>query len=541
MNSSKSLCRDSDIFDNVECQNIFQPLYTRLFDIELDYNSISHLISTRTKRSAWFGGIGTLSKKLFGTMDEDDAIRYDKAINDIQDDQKEIALLMKQNILVTTNTLKSFNTTLKNIVTNEQQLNNAIIELSKDIKNLTTISRELGIRSRLYELIFMLENSLLALSFKVEDIVNGIMFSKSNVLHPTILTPKNLYNELLNSYRFLPNSKQLPSALTLDNIQTFLNISEVSSYYSNLKIVFVLKIPLVDSKTYNLFHNLPFPITHNINNPESYATIIPSVKYLGITNDKSTYCKIENINKCIIMYSNTYLCDMSITYSVAATPTCETELMTKLLTSIPEICETKIIHGNLEIWQALRNNKWLYVISQKSKLTLECNNSRTHDISISGSGLLYLPTNCIGYYKETRLISKSYINVKSQVVQSDFNLIKDECCNELKFQNLKENLPIVNLRNVNLDAIANYNKNNIVKDLDKIIDKPHIVLYGNYYSTLTSFVSILILLYIIFKIYKTSICKNVCKRKNIVESSLVNVETENIELPVIPAPSLKIV
>ncbi|KAH9631122.1 hypothetical protein HF086_008624 [Spodoptera exigua] len=91
-------------------------------------------MSHQIKRSALLSVIGTLSKKLFGTMDEEDAIRYDNAIHEIQTDTSKIASTLKENILVTTSTLKSYNNTLETIKTNEHELNVAIDALYEDIK-----------------------------------------------------------------------------------------------------------------------------------------------------------------------------------------------------------------------------------------------------------------------------------------------------------------------------------------------------------------------------------------------------------------------
>ena len=70
------LCNEIGDNDKVECDNMFQPLKARYSDLTQNYNSISHLISNRSKRSAWFGGIGTMFKTLIGTIDEKQQPHY---------------------------------------------------------------------------------------------------------------------------------------------------------------------------------------------------------------------------------------------------------------------------------------------------------------------------------------------------------------------------------------------------------------------------------------------------------------------------------
>lgn len=513
LDKSKQVCDNGKVFDYLECTNLFEPLNTRYNDIVHDNEAMFHLTSRQSRRSALLGFVGTLSKKIFGTMDEDDAIRYDNAIREVETDQKKLALLMKENILVTTSSLKSFNGTLSIIKLNEKHLKNAIDEMSQDILNLTYVSKELGIRSRMLELTSMIENSLLALSFKVEDIINSIMFSKSNVLYPTILTPKELYTELVDNYRFLPESKQLPVPLNLDNMHTILNISEISSYFNKEKVVFVVKIPLINPTQLNVYHNLPSLVPHDKNNPQSYSTIIPSSKYIGISRDRSMYCKLDSLNYCKTINNDHYLCETSILYSSSATPSCETEIITKVLTSIPSICETKFIHGHVSIWQPLRHNKWLFVMSEKTKLSIECNNSQATEIEFSGNGILYLPSECVAYCKDTRLTPHENLKVQLKTIVSNFNILNDSCCNIVAYNNIVSNLPVVNLKNVNLDSLA-YDNPEILKSLNNIIEKPHIVLYQKYYSGITIIIVISILFFIIYKVYKTGIHKRIMKSRD---------------------------
>lgn len=539
LNNSKILCQKSKTFDFLECDNLLQPLITRHKDIVRDNEAISYLMSRQTKRSAPLSFIGTLSKKLFGTMDEDDAIRYDKAILEVESDNKKIASLLKDNILITTSTLKSFNETVNVIKYNENQLSLAIDSLYKDVKNLTYVSEELGIRSRVLELISMIENSLLSLSFKVEDIVNSIMFSKSNILYPTILTPIELYSQLVDNYRFIPNSKQLPVLLTLGNIHTILNISSLSSYFNKDKIVMVLEIPLVKPSNFYLYHNLPYPVAHDIHNPVSYTTIIPSTKYIGISKDKSVYCTAEDLTNCKIVNDDHYLCNIPITHSTAANPSCETEIISKVLTSVPEICKTSFFHGHVNIWQPLRNNKWLYVMTEKSRLNIECNSTQLKELDISASGILYLPQGCVAYCKDTRLVSQSYVNVMLNTVKFNLNILNDSCCNKLAFNNIVPNLPPVSLKNVNLDSL-NYNNIETIKELDKIIEKPHIVLYGNVYSTLTIVIVSLIFLYMFYIIYVNLIHNKIkCKQPQNPNPDIPEPDEENISM-VNFAPPLRI-
>lgn len=69
--------------------------------MENQFLSISHLLSSKKKCSAWFGGIGKIMKTIFSTLDEDDALNYNDVINSTLNNEDKLIGLIKQNILLT--------------------------------------------------------------------------------------------------------------------------------------------------------------------------------------------------------------------------------------------------------------------------------------------------------------------------------------------------------------------------------------------------------------------------------------------------------
>ncbi|KAL0880701.1 hypothetical protein ABMA27_001917 [Loxostege sticticalis] len=233
---------------NLECNNILEPLTVRYHDLVSEYSAISHLVDKRFRRGAWIGGIGSLAKTIFGTLNEDDGIKYDNAIQNVHDNEKRLASLIKENVLVTSSVLSQFNKTLHTIKLNEANLNQAIDDFSLKLKNITLISNELTIKTNINSILNSLEASLLTLSFRLEDITNAIMISNQNILHPAVLPPTQLYNEIVDNYRYLPVDFKLPVDLALSNIHVLLNVSSIVCYSLSNKIVFVLRIPLVSPR-----------------------------------------------------------------------------------------------------------------------------------------------------------------------------------------------------------------------------------------------------------------------------------------------------
>ncbi|KAJ0169559.1 hypothetical protein K1T71_014744 [Dendrolimus kikuchii] len=501
---SWDLCNKSKIFKPTECTNTLQPLEVRFYDMIRDYDSISHLLPRRNKRSAWFSIIGTASKHLFGTLNEEDATLYDRAIRELQTDQKDLAQCVKEGLIVTTFALETFNKSLNQLAQNEKSLNNAINFLNNRINNISLTSNTLDYRIKMLELVNILGNSILTLSFKLEDISNGLMFSKNNILYPAIYSPKELYEDIVKILRFLPSSKEFPISIDLSNIHNVLRFSSLSSYYLSGKIVFALRIPLVYPVEFYIYHILPFPISVNNN---SFAMIIPSAKYIGFSRDKTQYSNLENLEKCKLVDSQNYICNDLIILSTATHPICESELISKSLSSLPNQCVVKPISGNIELWQPLQENKWIYVISRNSKLTIDCPNKRISEANIYGTGIIKLPSGCNAYCRGIELISRQDIKYNSSHVNIDFNLLELYNINQtITYPNV---IPELNIKSINFEPLLNNKEDlNVIKHrLENIITKPNVINHNHYISSFVFYCILTLIIILVYKLYKYCIPK----------------------------------
>lgn len=480
-------------------------------DIIRDYASVSHLIENRiNKRNAWFGGIGTAFKHIFGTLDEDDAVKYDEAIASFQDNEKRLVSLIKENILVTTSAMSRYNETLYKLKFNEDNLNSAIDNLSLNLKNISETIEDLELKSKLNMALNTLETITLSLSFQVEDLLNSILFSNQNTLHPAIVTPKELYREIVDNIKYLPANLELPVSLELGLVHKILSISKVASYFRNNKIIFVVKIPLVIATEYHLYHSIALPAPYNITELKSFTLIVPSSKYIGITKDKSKYCKMDTKNQCQTVSEQFFICDITDEYTTDANPCCESDLISKAISEIPKTCVTKFIYGSVDIWKTLINNKWLFIQSKPTKLTIECNTADIIDLNIVGTGILNLPFDCTAYCKGTKLIPKDkFVNFTIPLKTLNLDLRNDSCCNIDKFEKVASNVVPIHLQNINLDEInknTNSMFNALLDNTDKVIKEPHIVTYGPHYSTITILLFVSLIIFIIYKVH--SLCKS---------------------------------
>ena len=68
------------------------------------------------------------------------------------------------------------------------------------------------------------------------------MFIKQILLYPSIVTPTELYGELIDNYRNIPNNLELPTKLGLDSVHLIMNTSKVTCYFISNRIIFVFRL-----------------------------------------------------------------------------------------------------------------------------------------------------------------------------------------------------------------------------------------------------------------------------------------------------------
>lgn len=514
LDTFKVICEQNKALDDFRCLNMLHPLTSLYDDILRDYDAISHLFSPRPKRSAWFAGIGTLMKKLFGTMNEDDSEKYSNAIQMLHSNDKKLASLVKQNIFLSKSAISNFNETIITILNNEARLNDITNAL---LKNITIVTNELLFRNKISEVLNVLQANLLTLSFKLEEIVNSIMFANSNTLHPSIVTPTQLYTDIESNIRHIPKYKEFPINIDLRNINALLKVSELAVYSDINSVIFVLRIPLVYHIEYDLYRIIPVPVPHNVNVSDSYAMIIPTANYVALSKDKSSYCTLNDLNTCKSLHNGNLLCDVSNILSVNTNPICEIELMIKIVKALPSQCETKFIYGYVDIWQNLGHNNWIFVQTRPTKVSIECN-TNLKEVIVSGTGILSLEPQCVAFCRNIKLLAMLNLEVNIPHINSDFNLIDDKCCNLGTFKKLNVNTSSFAVSNVNLDSLKNLNNQADLelKNLDEFINKE-----SNMFSNNVSFPILTIILiisfttFIIYFLYKFNSCAlwlSICKK-----------------------------
>lgn len=135
----------------------------------------------------------------------------------------------------------------------------------------------------------------------LDQIEVAITLSRLNILHNSLLDPNDLLTEIKKINIFLFKAK-LPYEPIMQNLLLFEQILEITSFSSGNKIVFAIKIPIVESSAYDYYRLYPIPVPDH----EAFRVIIPLTKYLALNEQHhlvkfECYC-IQEINLTAFAY-----------------------------------------------------------------------------------------------------------------------------------------------------------------------------------------------------------------------------------------------
>ncbi|KAJ0169658.1 hypothetical protein K1T71_014843 [Dendrolimus kikuchii] len=498
---------------NMDCKDNINPLEILMNANYLKFSSLSHLITEngpiKSKRAIEFGG--EILKFFFGTLDADDARKYDEAISDCQQNEHQLYSLMKDNIHVVKSTINNFNISIRKLNDNEDRLNKHIEKLNY-ILTRNTKENSLNNAVKINSIFNIIESSIISVSNILDTILNSILFAITNILHPYILTPTNLYNELSKS-KISKGNLEFPVSLSLGNIHYIIDSSTLISYVYNNKIFFVIKIPLITPIKFNMYKILPLPTSRDVNNFKTYVLIQPNNLYMSITDDRLNYALSDNIDDCKNVNQKFSICPLPSILSTIKNPSCETKLLTEVNLEIPEICNFKIIYGNVDLWQKLKDGRYIYVQSKASRLTINCEQN-IKDFTIQGTGILTLNKNCVAYFQNLQFYPTiTYESVLPNQLSINFNILQD--CEKYKLLNKSiELLTPISISNINLENLnlASHKLDKLENEINQSEKYSHILKYGNYYSITTYIILAFIFFYVFYKIY--SKCFRNCVKKD---------------------------
>lgn len=412
------------------CHQSLQTIQSRISVIKDKIETLKYMINnesikgkTITKRGL-FDSTAYILRWLFGTPSIEDVEFYKKTIDSTTFENRNVQLLMKQQISIISNTIQNFNSSIQNLRADEDNLNENI-KLFNNFSNLTTnYLNDIFKRHLILEQIF----SLSQISSELDDYYNTIIYSITlgihNILHPQIITPQNLLHELNNIT--LREGLKWPIALTYSNIYKYEKLHQLNIVCINNILIFNIKIPLIEETHYELYEMLPFPAP--LNPPNTYSYIQPSSPYILLSTNKVYYTLLQNLETCLSVDTSERICSIKHMTRTSGQPTCESTLLTSTVKRIPSSCQIHTTEPDFEMWHYIQNNEWIFTAMHPLQLTLTCSPTHIEDVELTSAGIIRLQPQCKGYTKTIVLEPSEKVTTNRSHNSTQHNIVEDDCC-----------------------------------------------------------------------------------------------------------------
>lgn len=449
-----------------------------------------HLANARNKRGL-VNGLGTIFKTISGNLDHEDGKRYNNILKHLETNQDQFEKQLQMQYTVNKQVIREFNATVNDIKHNENLLKNKIFELGELVKN-RSVSTDLITAKDLINQFIIIYNSILNV---LQDIENSITFCKLRTLHPSIVKPETLFQELGKISKFYKG--QFPFELKYENILDFETVLKINCKIENEKIIYFLSIPINFDKQFELYYLLPIPSMHE----KEFVTVVPVIKYL--LKSENDIIPLRDI----CPKSKSFQCLSQLQSSTQIK--CEEQIVTKGNTDHCKYTKLNIEENHIELIPEI--NQYLAVFPKEEKLEIKC--SKEAESKILRGVYLIKEDNCTLKFKNRELpylqrsFGKPILNDKMEL-QFNKNQLPD----------LSIKLRTLNLKEISTNAI-------------KLEEKPHNFIVPSVWTMALYFIIIIGVLFLLIKWKRTKFSKTKEEKHKSEDMELQEIPMKTVQSP----------
>lgn len=219
-------------------------MYVQLMNIKRLSHHLQILTHAR-KRRGLLNIIVSVSKSLFGTLDDDDLKLVNDNIDKLFDDENKLKIIIANQ------------TSLIRKIVNSDGLKR-IEQLSVD-KEL--FSQQVQRDKTITLILLRLETAMQDVHFQIDEITNVITFAKQGIINPQIIDEQQfieIYARAISHQKYNP-------AITpeIKNFQFILDISSLKVFTVNRKLFFKISVPLISDQEWSIYQVYPIPVLPN--------------------------------------------------------------------------------------------------------------------------------------------------------------------------------------------------------------------------------------------------------------------------------------
>lgn len=414
-------------------------------------------LHSRNKRSL-FDIVGKTSKYLFGTLDSDDADKFDNALEILNHNQNSISNDLQLQMSLTKHIIKTYNDSITTLNKNQELIESKINEFQSNVYGrLNDFEAYISAQNTLDQIILNCQN-LINLIDNIED---AIAFASLNTLHSSVLSTNDLKN-IIQTLGTLYDKNQI---LQLKNIRSYYKVSNLKVYFCKDKIIFTIQLPILHPEIFQYFHIYPIP--------QNNLTIIPPNPIL-ILGSKSHQYEETNCEEI----ENFFICTNKLQ------PNKDDCIIPIVRNQQSNRCTQISISTSETIIERISNNFALIIPFKHVRIKKNCNNPGY--VIIENPSLINIPYKCEISNENFKISnSENFITGEPFIIPEVITSVSAG-----SVQNYKE----LHVNKVKLDDIIHLHK-----ELDKINPKP-LILYKNNLNWLQWFFFVILIIIILASI-----------------------------------------
>lgn len=380
---------------------------------------------TLVKRAAPFGIVGTLSKSLFGTLDQDDAEYFNTQIDRLYADQANLTHLIGRQTHLIASKIQDLHQEHEEETKRVHDLRVNVVQLQREIQLVNKISTQVQYNTSLINYALRVENKIDRYIAVSEHYLHIIAAARNELYEPTILTTEQLLS-VAREVQIKASMFEFPLSLEYLRGETLARIARADVIYHGGRVIIVTHIPLLDRTVYYLYRLHAWPVMQNVNNETGSAHVTPAAPYVALSADHRTYFHADRIDiQSCTHVDQKSVCAMEIpVHEVAVTESCEILMLTAPTVDAYRRCNVRLRPRHDPFWAHLpTQGGWLYSFAQTENVHIICSGQQDQHIVLTGAGVLYINPNCIGKTRSTTLTGiLTYKNREEYFYRPDISL-----------------------------------------------------------------------------------------------------------------------
>lgn len=325
----------------------------------------------RSKRGL-INALGRVNKWFTGVLDDEDEVKFTEEIEDLKRNSNKWKTMALDNVKLVSDTL----TEVKEKTRQFQQVQENFAKEVKSMRNYYSQGRLI----RIFEQ-FVLQYNLIHSSLQI---IQDTIFLAPIRVNPALIQPQRMFSIL--SEIQLPSNRRFPLNISDSHFTTFLSLCKLETTIKFSTVIFIITIPILDTRDYKIYENHILPIRHL----GSFSTFITNIeKHLLIDGNKTIYKPFSDISKCLKLWNSRYLCFFHNFRTHA--DTCEFQIFMNMNGTNCQSCSLPVSY---EVWEHLDDNQWIFASIHPLKAELHQLDGTIIPLLLPLFGILTVPFQC---------------------------------------------------------------------------------------------------------------------------------------------------